>query len=195
MSTTAKNLKPNKTAALAQVQALIAGTLKHFPNGTFTFGNTAYTTATLVQALQTMEQVLVASNAAQASAKDALTALRVNETTSGPLVRDYKRFVLSAFNNSAQQLADFGLPAPKVRQPLDNEKRAAATAKLRATRKARGTTSKKQKLTIKGDVTGVVVTPVTAPPAAAQTPSPTPVSPTPANSTPTPAPAPSTNAH
>jgi hypothetical protein len=55
------------------------------------------------------------------------------------------------------------LQAPKARQPLPTEKRAAATAKLRATRTARGTTSKKQKLAVKGDVTGVTVTPITTP--------------------------------
>jgi hypothetical protein len=52
---------------------------------------------------------------------------------------------------------------------------------MRATRKARGTASKKQKLAIKGDVTGVVVTPVTAPtaPPAGTGPVAAPASPTP----------------
>ncbi len=159
MSTT--TLKPNKAAALAQVQALVAGTLKHFPNGSFTLGNTAYTTATLVQALQNLEQALVALNAAQAGVKDAMTALHSVEATVVPLVRDYKRFLLATFSTATQQLADFGLQAPKARTPLASEKRVAATAKMRATRTARGTTSRKQKLAVKGNVTGVLVTPVT----------------------------------
>jgi hypothetical protein len=153
----------NKTAALAQVQALIAGTEKHFPNGSFTLGNTAYTTATLVGALKSLEQAFIVLAAAQASAKDAVTTLRGVETTVAPLSRDYKRFILATFSTAAQQLADFGLQAPKARKPLGSEERIAATAKMRATRRARGTTSKKQKLAIKGDVTGVVVTPVTHP--------------------------------
>jgi hypothetical protein len=169
--------KPNKATALAQVQALVAGTLKHFPSGSFTLGNTAYTTATLVQALQSLEQALTTVTAAQASAKDAVAALRGVETSVGPLLRDYKRFVLATFSTATTQLADFGLQAPKATKPLPSEKRVAATAKLRATRAARGTTSKKQKLAIKGDVTGVVVTPVTHPsapssPAAPATPTP-----------------------
>jgi len=175
MSSNTSNLGSNKAGALAQLQALVAGTLKHFPSGTFTLGNTTYTTATLVQALQGMEQALVALNAAQANARDAVTAFRDSETNVGPLLRDYKRYVLAAFSTATSQLADFGLQAPKARTPLSSEKRAAATAKLRATRKARGTTSKKQKLAIKGDVTGVIVTPVTAPPAPTS-----PVSPQPA---------------
>ena len=176
---------------MAQVQALIAGTQKHFPSGTFTLGNATYTTATLVQALETLEQALAALNAAQATARDAMTALRNNETTSGPLLRDYKRYVLAAFSTAQQQLADFGLQAPKARKPLNSEQRAAATAKMRATRKARGTTSKKQKLGIKGDVTGVVVTPVTAP---AASPQPTPPQPAP-QAPPAPEPAHAGSAH
>jgi len=178
--------KPNKTAALALVQALMAGTLKHFPNGSFTLGNTAYTTATLVQVLQNLEQALVAVNAAQASVKDAMTALHSVEANVGPVIRDYKRFVLAAFSTATQQLVDFGLQAPKARTPLGTEKRAAATAKLRATRAARGTTSRKQKAAVKGNVTGVVVTPVTTPPAAS--PVPVPAAPAPAATAPSGAP-------
>jgi hypothetical protein len=56
---------------------------------------------------------------------------------------------------------------------------AARAAKAAATREARGTTSKKQKLAVKGNVTGVTVTPVTAP-SAAPSPSAQPASPAPA---------------
>jgi hypothetical protein len=57
----------------------------------------------------------------------------------------------------------------KVAAPLTSEKRVVAVAKARATREARGTTSKKQKLAIHGNVTGVTVTPVTSPPATPET--------------------------
>jgi hypothetical protein len=49
----------------------------------------------------------------------------------------------------------------KGRKPLDTEHRAAATAKMRSTRAARGTTGKKKKLAVKGDVTGVEIKPLT----------------------------------
>jgi hypothetical protein len=153
--------RPNKATALARVQALIAGTEMHFPNGSFTLGNAAYTTATLIQALKSLENAIAVLNGAHTSVKDAGTALRDIETKVGPLMRDYKRFVLAAFSTSTQQLADFGLPPPKTRMPMTSETRAVATAKLRSTRKARGTTSRKKKLAVKGDVTGVTVTPIT----------------------------------
>jgi len=117
----------------------------------------------LVQALQGLADAFTALDAAHASVKDGVAALRASETKVLPLIREYTSFLRATFSNATAQLGDFGLLAPKARQPLSTEKRAAATAKMRATRTARGTTSKKQKLGVKGDVTGVVVTPITAP--------------------------------
>ena len=155
-----------KAAALAQVQAIIAGTTKHFPNGSFTIGSTVYTAASLIQVFQGLANAMTARNAAEAGVKDALAAAQAAETRVGPILLAYKRLVLAAFANATQTLADFGLTPPKARPPLTTEQRATRAAKVKATRAARGTTSKKQKLAIKGDVTGVTVTPVTAPTAA-----------------------------
>ncbi len=150
----------NKANTLAQVQALVAGTQKYFPNGSFTLGNTAYTTASIVQALTSLEDAVTAVNTVQASARDAVSARRAAEAKVAPLLRDCRNFLRTTFGTAAAPLVDFGMPPPKARTPLGSEQRLAATAKMRATRLARGTTSKKQKLAIKGDVTGVLVTPV-----------------------------------
>jgi hypothetical protein len=163
MSSTKSN---TKAAALAHVQALIAGTTKHFPNGSFTIGSTTYTAASLIQVLQGPANAMLARDAAQTGAKDALAAEQTAQTQMGPIVKAYERLVLAAFANATQTLADFGLTPPKARTPLTTEQRAARAAKAKATRIARGTTSKKQKLAVKGNVTGVIVTPVTAPTAA-----------------------------
>jgi hypothetical protein len=157
------NTSKSKAAALAQVQALIAGTQKHFPTGSFTIGNTTYTSASLVQTLQGLADTMAALNAAQTGAKDALVAKEGAVAKVGPVVQAYRRLVLAAFANATQTLADFGITAPKARVPLTVEEKAAAAAKAKATRAARGTTSKKQKLAITGNVTGVSVTPITAP--------------------------------
>ena len=153
----------NKATALARVQALIAATQKHFPSGQFTLGNTAFTTATLVQTLQSLADAFTALDAAHASVKDGVAALRATDAKVGPVIRAYTSFVRATFSDAAAQLGDFGLQAPKARQPLATDKRVVAVAKQKATRAARGTTSKKQKLAVKGDVTGVIVTPVKSP--------------------------------
>jgi hypothetical protein len=159
----------SKAAALAEVQALIAGILANFPNGSFTIGNTAFTTASLVQALEAKAGAIQAVNAAQAAAQDAVAKLRSVAAEVDPLIGDVHRFLLAMFGASVTKLAEFGREPRKVPAPRTVEQKAVAKAKLLATRKARGTTSRKAKLAIKGDVTGVVITPVTGTPPATST--------------------------
>jgi hypothetical protein len=157
-------------AALAQVQALIAGTQKHFPSGNFTLVGAPYTSAALVTTLQSLANALSAVLTAHAGVKAALTALANVEASVKPVEQAYRRVVVAAYASSPQELADFGVPAPKARTPRTSAQNAAAAAKARATRAARGTTSKKQKLAVKGDVSGVTITPVTTPAAPAPSP-------------------------
>ena len=166
------------------MQAIIAGTTKHFPNGSFTLGNTTYTSTSLVQVFQGLVSAMQARNVAETGAKDALTAEQAAQAQVGPILRAYERLVLVTFAGATQTLADFGLAPPKARTPLTAQQLATRAARAKATRTARGTTSKKQKLAVKGDVTGVVMTPVTLPTAA------TPASPAPLVTQLTPAPAP-----
>jgi hypothetical protein len=70
--------------------------------------------------------------------------------------------VKAAHGTSPEALAAFGLH-PKARVPLTVEAQAAAIAKRAATRAARHTMGSRQKKAVKGDVTGVVVTPIFAP--------------------------------
>jgi len=173
-----------KAAALAHVQALIAGTQKHFPNGSFTIGTVTYTSASLIQILTDLVSAMQAHGVAAAGAKDALTAEQATQAKVAPILRAYQRFVLVTFVGATQTLADFGLAPPKARTPLTANELAARAAKAKATRVARGTTSRKQKLGVKGDVTGLIMIPVKLPTAA------TPASPVPLVPQLTPAPAP-----
>jgi hypothetical protein len=154
------NTSKSKAAALAAVQALIAGTEKDFPNAQLTFGGNSFTTAALVALFTSLIDAIKAVNLAQASARDAVAELVSVEAKVGPIMRAFVRFVRAAFPATAIQLADFGLQPPKARTPLTVEQKAAAKAKSLATRKARGTTGPKKKLAVTGGVTGVIVTPV-----------------------------------
>jgi hypothetical protein len=58
---------------------------------------------------------------------------------------------------------DFDLEPKKAPAKPDVETQTAAIAKRKATRQARGTRGAQQKKQVKGNVTGVVVTPVIAP--------------------------------
>lgn len=155
-------IKATKATVLAHVQALIAGTNKHFPNGSFTLGNTAYTASSLVALFQSLTDAIGAADTARASAKDALKTLRGMHANVGPVIQAYRRLLLVMFGNAMQTLADFGLEPLKVPRPRTTEQNAVAVAKRDATRKARGTIGKIQKLAIKGNVTSVQVTPITS---------------------------------
>jgi hypothetical protein len=159
---------PSKASTLARVQSLVEGLQKHFPNGNFTIGNTAYTTATLVQLFESLAAAITAANAAQANARDAVAALRDAKAKVGPTMVALRRILVAMFSTSTPTLADFGIAPPKARAPKTAEQKAAAAAKAKATREARGTKSPKAKRAIKGNVTGITVTPVTTAPAAAE---------------------------
>ena len=100
-------------------------------------------------------------DAAKASTKAKLAA----EAASMPSLRTFMSalmtYVKAAYVGSPDVLADFGISL-KSRAPLTVEAKAAAVAKRAATRAARHTMGTQQKKAIKGAVTGVLVTPITA---------------------------------
>ena len=167
MSGTPSTVKPSKAAALASLGSIIAGTQKHTPNGSLTFGNVTYAATTLVQTLQGLLDAMAAHDAAVAKAKDLLLALRDTNAKVGPIYRAYSRYLVATYGDATQTLADYGLKPLKARAPLSVEQKAAAKAQSKATREARGTMGKKQKAAIKGVVTKPVTTVVTPPAAPA----------------------------
>lgn len=152
------------------MQAIISGLQKHSPNGQFTLGGAPFTTASLVTLFQSVISAMAAVTAAQASASEAVAAMVKAVAQAGPTYLLLKRYLLNLYGTSTSTLADFGLQPPKARTPMTSAEKTAAAAKAKATREARGTTSKKQKLAVTGNVSGVTVTPVTmveaTPPAA-----------------------------
>jgi hypothetical protein len=163
-----------KASTVAQLQSLIQGLQKQFPNGKFTLGNTGYTTKTLVQAFQSLISAINAVNTAQANAKVAVAALRAATAQVGPVVLALKRNLQSMYGSATDTLALFGLEPHKAPAPRSTAEKAASAVKAKATRTARGTTSKKQKLAIKGNVTGVSMIPITEPADAAPSAQPAP---------------------
>jgi hypothetical protein len=166
--------KRNKNGVAALAEQLAAGTQKRLStvNTIYVEGST-YTPAQVEALLQSLAKLRDSVDAAHAAYKGTLA----EERSKGPALMAFfdafVSYVEAAFRGQPEALADFGLQPKKPRKPLTAEQQAAAKAKGAATRKARGTMSKKQKLAIKGKVTGVVVTPVTEPAAAnAATPKP-----------------------
>jgi hypothetical protein len=173
-----------KVSLETRLRDIIAGTEKHSPNGTFTFGGATYTAAVLGQLFQGLIDALDASDAARATWEDAVKKAHDMTASVTPVLRGYSSFLIAANGNASSVLADYGLAPRKARAPLTSAQEAAAAAKRKATRAARHTMGAVQKKAVKGDVTGVVVTPVVAPPPTVAPPTPAPApAPTPVGST------------
>jgi hypothetical protein len=99
------------------------------------------------------------------AAKAATRAKLAVEAAATPPVRTLMSalmtYVKAAYAGSPEALADFGI-SPKPPATPTVEAKAAAVAKRAATRAARHTMGKQQKKAIKGAVTGILVTPITA---------------------------------
>jgi len=138
-----KTIKP---LTLSQYRAIVAGIPTYCPNAVFILAGQTFTAVQAVAFVQTV----LASVSAVATAKTAWTDAKAAEEQlflhDGLTMKLMRENIASMFVNSTTTLAAFEIAPKKVRQPLSNEARAAATAKLRATRLARGTTSKKQKV-------------------------------------------------
>jgi len=166
LSITTTTKATTQADTLAQLQGLILGLQKQLPSAEFTLVSTVYTTPALVTALQGSITVLTALNAAHAALKVALAAWDAEDAKMGPVVLALRRTLQSMYADAPDTLLVFGLEPRKVPAPRTTAQKAATAAKAKATRIARGTTSKKQKLTVSGNVTGVTITPITAPTAA-----------------------------
>lgn len=187
--TTTTTTKSNTTV---RAQQLLAGTKVKYPNGSdkLSFGGADYTVDQVEAKLQSVVDLRAAVESAKAVTKTKLAAEQAQWPALLLFLSAYVAFLKAAFGNAPDALAIFGLPPKKVRTPPTAEQTAAAVAKRAATREARQTTGPVAKLAIKGDVTGVVVTPIKAPkpaaaPPAPTEPSPAPVPPTGASATPT----------
>jgi hypothetical protein len=156
-----------KGQSASRAEQLIAGTKLDFANAaSIAFAGGTYTPAQIETSLQTLVDLRAAVDAARATLKEKVAA----ETAQAPSLRTfmsaYATFVKATFGEQPGVLAHFGLVPRKAATPLTPEEKVAAAAKRKATRAARHTMGPKQKLDVVGNVTGVTVTPVTAPVAA-----------------------------
>jgi hypothetical protein len=189
--------KINKVSLAQLLSRLIAGVKLHSSSAPIVLDGQSYTSQSLIDLFQSLVDALTKVDAAKAQWNDTLQQMVGLKAEVIPVVGAFRSYLLTTNGSSPSVLGDYGLSPKKQKTPLTGEQRAAATAKARATRAARHTMGPKQKAGVKGDVTGVVVMPVTTPAAPAVAPAPvvgptpaaTPASPTPASPAATQAPA------
>jgi hypothetical protein len=132
-----------------------------FNKKTLVLDGKVWTGANLTQTLLGQIAKLQASAAAHATWLQAVADQRSEySTVIVPLVKALRAYVALLYGTNSQTYRDFGFAPPQKAKP-STETRSAALVQSRATRKARNTMGKKQRLAIKG-----VVSPVTAVPVA-----------------------------
>jgi hypothetical protein len=150
---------------------LIAGTNKHLASATqIMLAGGSFTPAQVTAQLQALVKLRADVDAARALTKAKLAVQKADMPALRVFMDAMVTFVNAAFGNAPDVLADFGLNPTKARTPLTVEAKVAAAAKSKATRLARHTMGTQQKKSVKGAVTGIVVTPVTAAQPVATTP-------------------------
>lgn len=180
MNTTAK--ATGYTTQQTADQSLIDGLNEHAQAlATVMIGGKAYKPSDLTPVLQARITASKAVAPAKSAWLEALAAYRNELATTKPLIDGLRQALLVAFAGSPATLADFGLTPRKV-AVISPTTRVEAAAKAKATREARGTKGSVQKKAVKGNVSGVTVTPVTTPGSAVAGGPPTAPNPTPAGS-------------
>ena len=159
---------------LAQYRALVSGIPVYCPNAIFTVAGQTFTAPQAVTFISSVLSAVAATATAKGAWKEAILAEEKLVAQDGITVKEIRNNIAMMFSNAMNTLTAFEILPRKVPVPLTAAKRAAATAKAKATRIARGTASKKAKALVTGDVTGVTITPVTSaaaapPPAQAPT--------------------------
>jgi hypothetical protein len=158
---------------------LVAGTSRHFATvGQLTFAGGTFTPAQVTSQLQAIVTLRSDVDTAKAQFEAKLAAYRSQTPAQRVFLDALVSYVKAVFGNAPDVLADFGLKPKKVRTTPTVEAKAAAAAKRAATRAKRNVLGKVQRKAVKGDVTGIVVTPIVAPqPATAAPNGPTPPAP------------------
>jgi hypothetical protein len=166
----ATQAKPSRINRVVADQALIDGFTKHADAlSALTVGGAPVKVADVIAALKAEIAAENAVAPARAAWEGTVLAARDQRAKTKVALKGVKQSLQLIFAGQVETLADFGLHPPKVRAPLTPQQKAAAAAKAKATRAARKTMGSVQKSVVKGDVTGVTVTPVIAQPATAAT--------------------------
>ena len=152
----------SKSTVVTRAQQLGAGVAKHLAGVTqVTLTGGSFTPADLTTKLQQVVSVQADVDAAKGAVKGKLATQATALAALRPLMGWLVAYVKLVYGSQPEILADFGIH-PKARAVLTVEQKAAAAAKRASTRAARGTKGSVQKKAVKGDVTGITITPTTA---------------------------------
>ena len=151
---------PNKTTALARNKKISEGVNKHFSKvKSLTVGGDEYTPKSLLAVLTAEDDASLAVDSTRAQLEAQVVTHRSAKATAAALRSALKVYILGTYGKKAvQMLGDFGMNAPKTPGARTVDEKSTAIAKTLATRAARHTMGKKQKLLVTGVVSSTATT-------------------------------------
>ncbi len=152
---------PSRQNILAELRSLESGVQQYMANETITLASQTYTGAELLARIQVSLDSATSVQEARGALNDAIAKDRVVRKKEASFLQDLRRIIGLRYSTSSETLQAFAIRPKKQRKPPSTEELLVAAAKLRATRTERRTMGKRQKAAIKGNVTGVVIAPVT----------------------------------
>ena len=142
--------------------ALMAGLGAYYtPTAVLSLSTGDETCEALIADFQQFVSAAENTKAAYQAYRNAVQAERTILATVAPKRQGVRSIVEAKFGVSGTQLLTFGF-MPRKPSTKTAASKAGAVVKGQATRTARGTTTRKQKQQVTGDVTGVTITPVTS---------------------------------
>lgn len=144
--------KRTKTALIINLQQVIVGIDEHLTEPSVMINGQSFTPTEIKQMLQDHIDGQKAADTMHAEWISRLATLRATFTeTLEPVVLGIERYITGKYGMSPVVLGKFGFKVPKTPY-RSTEGKKAAIEKMRATRKARGTLGKRQRLAIHGVV-------------------------------------------
>lgn len=170
-STVTINVSAQKATFAALLAALVKGINAELAGvDSFAIDGSRLARTDLLARIQTTLDAIAAVKAARSALAQAVASQKASVAQARALRSGVKRYLQSQYGPQSPKLQDFGFTPARIAKKSVTAK-AQAKVKSTATRAARGTTGRKQKALVHGDVTSVTLTPVKAAPA---TPAPTP---------------------
>ncbi len=152
---------PSSQKVIESLTALANGLAKHANGAVFNLAGQTFTGPQMLAEVQAILADAAAVPAAHAALTEAIRADVARRAESAWLLDGVRALLQTMYKRQLTTLADFGLAPPRERRPPTNEEELLMIERRKATRAKRRTMGKKQKAAIKGDVTGVVITPKT----------------------------------
>jgi hypothetical protein len=157
------SVRTNRKTVISNNQQLEAALDTYYPKGSFVIDGKTYKTSDIVGLLEEEDTLIAAAVTARAAWQTAAGAARSRIAANDKMRIELKAALKSLLGTTnASKLQEFGFPV-RARAVVDAPTKAEAAQKAKATREARGTLGRKQRLAITGAIASPAATPSSTP--------------------------------